>query len=188
MNVLRCLIALLALALAACDAPPKPLPGAAIEGRTLTDGDVTWTLSTEGVYLHNARSAQRRAVALPGWHWAGEPFACQPDLALGPRGELVVTSNILPTLWRVDPRTHAVTVHALELDADQHKDVGFAGLVYSVPSRAFFAVSQLHGSLWMIDPSLQRGRKIALEDLDDSSAEVLAAYFRAACATTAPRN
>lgn len=121
-----------------------------------------WFLTEEGVFLHDASRAERIAVPVPGWVFAGAPYGCLPDLALGPKGEAVVTSDIVPTLWRIDPDTLAVTVHPLALDADRDKDVGFSGLVYSPQRGAFFAVSYQHGSLWRIDPQLQRAEKIAL--------------------------
>ena len=183
------LIALLALA--ACDAqqatPDASSRSLLHEGRVLSGEDgVAWLLNSAGLFRYDSRASHRLEVKLPGWEWVSEPFACLPDLARGPAGELVITSNIVPKLWRLDPKTLAVTVHALELDADNDKEVGFAGLVYSPLSPAYFAVSQLHGSLWMIDPSLKRASKIALEDLADSSVEVETAFIRAACPSTAP--
>ena len=120
-----------------------------------------WVLNADGVYLQQVRKP-RVAVTLPGWQWAHEPYACPPAIAIGPRGEALVTSNVLPVLWKIDPQTLAVTVHHLQLDADTDKDVGFSGLVYSAPDNAYFAVSELHGTLWRIDPLLRRAQKIAL--------------------------
>ena len=88
------------------------------------------------------------------------PYGCPPDLALGPKGEAVVTSNIVPILWRIDPDTLAVSVHELVLDADNDKDVGFSGLRYSTEHGVFFAASDVHGSLWRIDPLLRKGQKV----------------------------
>jgi hypothetical protein len=122
-----------------------------------------WVLDAGGLFLEEARKP-RRAITLADWQWAGEPYACAPDIAIGPRGEAVVTSNVLPVLWKVDPDTLAVTMHRLELDADADKDVGFSGLVYSERDGAWFAVSELHGSLWRIDPLLRRAQKIALSE------------------------
>lgn len=195
-TVTRSILAALTLALAACDAqtPPSAPRESALHkalaqaGRTLhAERGLVWLLSSEGLFMYDTRSSVRRPIRLPGWQWADEPYACMPDLVRGPKGEIIVTSNVLSKLWRVDGETLAVTVHELELDADQGKDVGFAGLVSSPLHAAYFAVSQLHGSLWMIDASLQRARKIVLEDLADSSAEVEAAFIRAACPSTAPR-
>lgn len=119
-----------------------------------------WVIDGKGLFLEQAGRA-RRAVALPEWQWAGEPYACAPDVAIGPRGEAVVTSNVLPMLWKVDAETLAVSRHVLQLDADADKDVGFSALVYSERHGAYFAVSGLHGTLWRIDPLLRRAQKIA---------------------------
>jgi hypothetical protein len=121
-----------------------------------------WVIEAAGLFVEEGRV--RRAVALPEWHWAGEPYACAPDIAIGPRGEAIVTSNVAPVLWKIDADTLAVSVHRLELDADHDKDVGFSGLVYSERHGAYFAVSELQGSLWRIDPLLRRAQKIALSE------------------------
>ena len=123
----------------------------------------SWVIDAGSLFLKES-GKPRRAVELPGWHWAGELYACAPAVAVGPRGEVVVTSNVLPVLWRIDPRTLAVSVHRLELSADADKDVGFSGLTYSERDGAWFAVSELHGSLWRIDPMLRRAQKIALSE------------------------
>jgi hypothetical protein len=122
-----------------------------------------WVIDANGLFLEEARKP-RRAVKLPEWQWAHEPYACAPDIAIGPRGEAVVTSNVLPVLWKIDPQTLAVSVHRLQLDADTDKDVGFSGLVYSARDGAYFAVSELHGTLWRIDALLRRAQKVTLSE------------------------
>jgi len=122
-----------------------------------------WVLDAEGLFLEQA-GKPRRAIRLADWTWADQPYACAPDIAIGPRGEIVVTSNVVPVLWKIDPDTFAVSVHRLQLDADADKDVGFSGLAYSERDGAWFAVSELHGSLWRIDPMLRRAQKIALSE------------------------
>jgi hypothetical protein len=122
-----------------------------------------WVLDAQGLFLEQA-GKPRRPIGLADWTWAGEPYACAPDIAIGPRGEIVVTSNVVPVLWKIDPDTLAVSVHRLQLDADADKDVGFSGLAYSERDGAWFAVSELHGSLWRIDPILRRAQKIALSE------------------------
>ena len=122
-----------------------------------------WSLTREGVSFHDAATPEKVvAVQLPDWQWAGTPYGCLPDLALGPKGEAVVTSDVLPTLWRIDPDTLAVSVHPLALDADTDKDLGFSGLAWSSEYGAFFAVSGVYGSLWRIDPLFRRAQKIPL--------------------------
>ena len=124
-----------------------------------------WSLTRDGVTFHD-RSAPEKIfkVPLPGWQWAGSPYGCLPDLALGPKGEAVITSDVLPTLWRIDAETLAVSEHRLVLDADTDKDVGFSGLTYSPMQGVYFAVSHAHGSLWRIDPEFRRGQKIPLSN------------------------
>ncbi len=124
----------------------------------------TWLIDAGELFLQQA-GKPRRAIRLPDWQWAGEPYACAPDIALGPRGEVIVTSNVLPVLWKIDPETLGVSVHRLELDSDLDKDVGFSALVYSERNGAYFAVSGLHGTLWRIDPLLRRAQKIALSEV-----------------------
>lgn len=119
-----------------------------------------WVLTVEGVVLYRDKAPDRIVIPLPSWIWAGAPYGCQPDLALGPNGEAIITSDIVSTLWRVDPETLAVSVHPLALDADTGKDVGFSALRYSSKHEAYFAVSAVQGSLWRVDPLLKRAQKI----------------------------
>jgi len=128
-------------------------------GLTCDASERTWALARDGVVVRWGRAAQ--LVPLPDWQWAERAYACPPVLALGPGGEVIVTSNVVPTLWRVDARTLRVTVHRLELDADHDKDVGFTSLRYSAAEEAWIAFSAGHGSTWRIDRGLARARKIA---------------------------
>ena len=126
----------------------------------------TWVLAGNGLFLEEAGKGRRR-VELAGWQRIVEPYSCPPDIAMGPAGEAVVTSNAMPVLWRIDPVTLEVSVHALELDTDNDKDFGFSSLVYSKRAAAYFAVSDLGGSVWKIDASLRHARKVALIDRAD---------------------
>jgi hypothetical protein len=123
-----------------------------------------WVLTDDGVVLYDVKTPKKIAIPLPDWVLVGKAYGCLPDVALGPKGEAVITSNVVPTLWRVDPETLAVTVHPLALDADTDKDVGFSGLAYSAQHGAFFAVSGAHGTLWRIDPLFTRAQKIGLSE------------------------
>lgn len=140
------------------EAPEFQSPGA----RTRVDAARSrfWTLTPDGVVLFEGTRQERIAVSLPGWVWAAAPYGCPPDLALGPRGEVMVTSNVVPTLWRIDPRTLAVSVHPLALDADGGRDMGFTGLAFSAKHGAYFASSEAHGSRWRIDPMSGTARKL----------------------------
>ena len=119
-----------------------------------------WALTKEGVSVTDPARPRAVPVALPGWHFAGAPYGSAPALAIGPQGEAIVTSDVAPVLWRIDPKTLAVSVHTLALDADTDKDVGFSTLAYSREHDAFVGVSGMHGSVWMIDRALMRARKV----------------------------
>jgi hypothetical protein len=119
-----------------------------------------WVLSESGVVLYSNTRRERVVIALPEWFWAGAPYGCPPNLALGPKGEAIVTSDVVPTLWRIDPETFAVTVHRLELDADTDKDVGFSELAYSSRHGKYFAVSARDGATWSVDASLGKAQKV----------------------------
>jgi hypothetical protein len=122
----------------------------------------TWVLTADGANVIELSGGRPLTLVLPGWIWVDPLFACPPDLALGPAGEAVITSNVIPTVWRVDPESLSISAHALALDADLDKDIGFSGLAYSAQHGAFFAASPIHGSLWKIDPGLRSAQKIAL--------------------------
>lgn len=123
-----------------------------------------WILTRDGVFLYDILKPERITLALPAWVPAGPAVGCLPDLALGPKGEAVVTSEGSPTLWRVDPDTLAVSVHPLALSDDANKQIGFSGLVYSARQKAYFATSFQHGSVWRIDPGFTRAQKVSLSE------------------------
>ena len=164
------LLATTLVPLAGCDIGAAPRNKAAYESRQFELPNVryridpersrVWLLAREGVFVYDLSRPERVPVPLPGWLTVDAPYSCPPDLALGPKGEALITSNTVPTLWRIDPESLAVTVHPLLLDADTNKDVGFSALAYSAQHGAFIAASYAHGSLWRIDPRLERAQKI----------------------------
>jgi hypothetical protein len=117
-----------------------------------------WVLESDALYLHDG--TQKRRFELAGWVYVTDAYACAPDIALDPQGAAIVTSNVVPVLWRVEPAKGQVTRHELVLDADADKDVGFSGLAYASNEGVFFALSGTYGSLWRIDPLLRRAQKI----------------------------
>ncbi|MFN2645509.1 MAG: hypothetical protein ABR570_10990 [Burkholderiales bacterium] len=171
------LTAVVVAVIAACGPSEPPMQTASVAAQAAPLLDSTsrirndaarhrvWSLTQAGLALRDVATAESRVVALPNWHWAHVDYGgCLPDVALGPRGEVVVTSNVIPTLWRVDPQTLQVTEHRLSLNADHDKDVGFTGLVYSAQDDAYFAVSAAHGTLWRIDPLLRKAQKVVLAE------------------------
>ena len=140
------LLATALVPLAGCDIGVAPRNEAAYESRQLElpnaryridpERSRVWLLAREGVFVYDLSRPERVSVPLPGWLSVDAPYSCPPDLALGPKGEALITSNTLPTLWRIDPESLAVTVHPLLLDADTDKDVGFSALAYSAAARS----------------------------------------------------
>jgi len=122
-----------------------------------------WALTADGVELYEVATRRKVAqIALPDWTWVHEQYSCPPDLAIGPRGEAVISSNVVPTLWRIDPVTLQASKHEPVLDEDTGRDVGFTALAYSAQQGVFLAVSGPHGSLWRIDALLGRAQSIPL--------------------------
>lgn len=117
-----------------------------------------WQLTRNGILLHEPGRSVR--VPLPDWIYAGPAFGCLPDLALGPGGEALVSSDVLPVLWRVDARTLAVTRHELSLETDGSKDVGFVNLAWSAKEGAWLAEGSFDGALWRIDARLKTARRL----------------------------
>ena len=132
--------------------------------RTVTDParNRVWTLGTDAVYLQEGGKKQR--IELPGWMHADENYACRPDLALDAQGAAVVTSNVVPILWRIDPQTYRVSQRELILDSHNKREVGFTGLTYAADQEVFFAVSGTQGTLWRIDPLLRRAQQIPVSE------------------------
>jgi hypothetical protein len=119
-----------------------------------------WSLTADGVTLQDAATRQAVALDLPEWHWAGPPFGRGPDLALGPRGEVIITSDVLPKLWRIDPASLEITVHSPALDHAEGGDLGFARIRYSAKHGAYFATDSATGSRWRIDSLLRKARYV----------------------------
>lgn len=156
-NLPRLVVVLLATALlAACQSPE----GTILRIRPDAERNLLWVLDHQGVAIHNNTSGRLvQRIALPGWVVAGRQFGCPPDLALDSSGRAIVSSNVLPVLWRIEPARFEVDKIELALDADQDKDVGFSGLSFA-PDGALLAVSATLGSLWRIDLRASSARKV----------------------------
>ena len=146
-------------ALAGCESSVQPSAATMLGYQVDGERNRSVWLTRDGVLIHSAAAKPVR-VELPDWIYAGGPY-CPPSLALGPKGEVVVTSNVIPTLWRIDAESLAVTVHPLKLDSDRDKDVGFAAVVYAPEQRAYVAYSETQRSTWKIDASLSGASKVA---------------------------
>lgn len=87
---------------------------------------------------------------------------CLPDMALDAAGAAIISSNIVTTLWRIDPDSFQVTEHPLKRDADHDKDFGFSSLVYRARDGILFAANATMGTLWRIDVNAGSASSIEL--------------------------
>jgi hypothetical protein len=174
---MRTAIAAIALVVLGCESSAQPSAAGLLAYQVDEQRSRSVWLTREGVQIHSA-AARPVAIALPGWIYAGAPH-CPPGLAIGSKGEIVVTSNVIPTLWRIDAASQAMTVHSLALDADQDKDVGFAAVIYAPEQRVFLAYSEGQRSVWKIDAGLTVASKVAAADFNHArSGKPCAEYVR----------
>ncbi len=121
-----------------------------------------WRLGDRGVYLEAREQSQALHIPLPGRVIVDQTLTCPSAMTLSQEGAVVVTSNVIPTLWRINPDTFAVTSHPLTLTSHADREVGFTGIAFSTGHRAYFAVSSIHGTLWRIDMNLQTAHLVGL--------------------------
>jgi hypothetical protein len=110
-----------------------------------------WVLREDALTVYDHMNGRRlRHIILPDWVLAGPKDGCAPDIVLDASGAALVSSNVLPVLWRIDPRRFQITRIALELETDTDKEVGFTGLSFS-PDGQLLAAGATFPSLWRID-------------------------------------
>ena len=143
----------------------RALPALRVQLDTLRNR--SWVLNHDAVYVYDtARRRLIQRIELPGWFYVNEAFSCPPDLVIAPTGAALVTSNVMPTIWEIDPKSWVARQHELALDADNDKDVGFTGLAYLRGGKELFGVSSLLGSLWKIDLVADRAQRVRLPGPD----------------------
>jgi hypothetical protein len=150
-----------ALSLVACDAGSAgaqdgPFPRVRVQVDAARNR--VWLLTAAGLAMYEPAMPGRVVqVTLLGWQISEKPAGCVPDFALGPEGEAVVASDIVPVLLRVDPETLKVTRYELRLDDGKgvERDTGFALLRYLPQGGAYLVVSRRDGSMWRVDRDLR---------------------------------
>ena len=124
--------------------------------------DRIWAIDDGAVMLYDGRTRTLvKKIVLPDWTYVIDKYSCSPDLAVDWAGNVLVSSNVMPALWRIDAETLAVNRIDIVLEYDNDKDVGFTGLL-SVSANELFAISAIHGSLWRIDLHSRSGAKLDL--------------------------
>ena len=126
-------------------------------------GERSWVLHHDAVHVYDDRRKRLiQRVELAGWLLLSEAFGCPPELLLTTGGAALVTSNVVPTIWEIEPASFAVRQHRLDVDADDQKDFGFTALAYNRTGRNLLGVSSMDGSVWTIDLETDRARKTQL--------------------------
>ena len=119
-----------------------------------------WVLREHALSVYDHLNGRRlRHIILPDWVVAAPMDACAPDLVLDASGAALVSSNVLPVLWRIDPQRFQITRIGLALDADTDKDFGFAGLSFDGDG-ILIAAASTFASVWRIDIRAASATKI----------------------------
>ena len=161
--------AVLLLSIAGCDtgvriANPASGPDV-LQARDDPHRGRVWILRESGVDLYDARTHEKlRSIALPEWTWVNKFDASLPDLAVGPKGEVLVSSNVVPVVWHIDGTSFQVSRHELQLAEENGREVGFSTLKYLPQHAAYTAVNGLDGSLWRIDASLRHAEQVLISN------------------------
>jgi hypothetical protein len=119
-----------------------------------------YLLVRDGVDVRELTGGRTLAhVDLPGWVWVNEKYSCPPDIAFTPERDLLVTSNVLPAVWRIERRSLTATRHELALDREGDRDIGFTRLRWSKELGVFVGTTDL-GERWYVDPSLSTAHRV----------------------------
>ena len=118
-----------------------------------------WVLGLDSLRVYDAATKKPiREVELPSWYLADA--ACMPDLVLDSSGSALVSSNVVPQLWRVDAETFETAVIDITLRSREQWDVGFGALRFT-STGGLEAVTSNANSMWSID--LAKGRADLIE-------------------------
>ncbi len=119
-----------------------------------------WMLGGDHVSVYGVADKRLiRKIVLPGWNVAD--FMNVPDMALDRSGAALISSNIVPMLWRIDPESFKVTRMDITLQTKENWDIGFTGLAFAADG-TLFGVTALAASLWTIKPDEAKATPIEL--------------------------
>ncbi len=121
-----------------------------------------WSIANGVILLGNGQTgAIVRQFSLPGWINLDDQFSCAPDLIVDAVGNVVVSSNIEPTLWRIDAQSLAIERIEIAMDSEGDKDFGFTRLAFASRDE-LIALNTIQGSFWRIHLSARRASKLPL--------------------------
>jgi hypothetical protein len=141
--------------------------------RTDTARGRLWVLGPDDVRIYDT-TKQRLIRQERLRNWIVARYACAPDMVLDRAGSAIISSNMQPTLWRIDTGSFEVKEHEIRLQGRERLDVGFGALGFAADGM-LLGVASPAGSLWRID-------------IDGGSARMLApeAAYPNLCEFTAP--
>ena len=128
--------------------------------RTDVAGNRVWVLELDGVKVFDRTNRRLlRHVSLADWAAIGPNDGCAPDLVLDPSGAALVSSNVVPVIWRIEPQRFEVKQIFLRLDSDADKDVGFTALAVAQDG-TLTASGATFASSWRIDLRTRSARRL----------------------------
>jgi hypothetical protein len=133
-----------------CSSPGLGAEPAVLGVKTDSVRGRVWILGGNALYLYQTEGQRVRRFDLPNWRYVAQPFACPPDFVVESQGTVLVSSNITPTLWRVDPDSGVSTELPIQPLHRQAEDFGFAALEVS-PRDVVWARGAADRSRWVID-------------------------------------
>jgi hypothetical protein len=154
------LFATAAIALAGCSestssiAEPSAREEAAQQLRVISDPahGRRWVLGWGAAYAYDTATGQLiRRVPLSGASLSGARGLRRPDMVLSRSGAVIVSSNVEPVLWRIDPERFEVSRIDIVVDSDKDKDFGFTALSWISDEKTLYAMSTVAATQWRID-------------------------------------
>jgi hypothetical protein len=122
-----------------------------------------WVLDLEHVHVYDiAKRVRIGRMPLPNWSVA--ELICPPDMALDRSGNVLVSDNTQPTLWRIDADTFRFTGHPLRLVGSENVDIGFGALAFATDG-SLYGIAATGGTLWRIDVESASAQRVELDAL-----------------------
>ena len=125
--------------------------------------DRVWVLRLDEVHVYDRQTRRlMRRISLPSWSVAD---LCGPGIVFDSSGAALISHNLEPKLWRVDPNVPEVREHTIRLIGGEKLDVGFGSIVFGSDGFLYGVASSGH-SVWRIDirsaSAVQVGREAAV--------------------------
>ncbi|MGQ0523563.1 MAG: hypothetical protein ACT4P8_07890 [Betaproteobacteria bacterium] len=134
-----------------------------LRSRTDTARGRVWVLGLDGqVRVYDDRSKKPlRQIALPGWLVVRTQ--CMPDLIFDRTGFVLVSSNVMPWIWRIDADTFEMKVHQIRMPGREGLDFGFSTLALGAKGN-LYGLAPSAQSLWSVDLGNANARPVQSYD------------------------